>query len=369
MKAPRWEVRVKTPGSEYPVVLGPGCSKEIGDFLRSAGEVSSFYLISDENVDRRYGAQIFDSIREIGKPAYRIAIPPGERSKSPEVLARLWSDLAKIGCDRASLIVALGGGVVGDLAGFAAATIVRGIPFVQVPTTLLAMVDASVGGKTGIDLPEGKNLVGAFHQPRAVFIDPEFLRTLPERELRAGWAEAIKTACIRDARFFAWLEEERDALLRGDGGSVAWAVRECVRIKADVVGADERESGLRRILNFGHTLAHGIEAASGYAEWLHGEAVAVGMCFAARLGEALGTTPAGVAPRLEALLDAFGLPLKAKGRGLSRTKILEAMARDKKRGSAGLRWVLLAEVGSAVVAESVPEDLVASLLEEFVDAG
>lgn len=369
MNAPSWQVRVETPSGEYDVALGAGCRRRLEEFLRSETGVSSVFLVADANADRHHGAAVFDLVQSSGRPAHRIVVPAGETAKSPEGIARLWSELAERGCDRASLLVAFGGGVVGDLAGFAAATILRGIGFVQVPTTLVAMVDASVGGKTGIDLPEGKNLVGAFHQPRAVFVDPDFLETLPQSELRAGWAEALKTAAIRDAGLFEWMEGEREALLRLDRNAVAWAVRECIRIKAEVVGADEKESGLRQILNFGHTLGHGIEAASGYRGWLHGEAVAVGMCFAARLGEALEVTAPGTSPRLRSAVEAFGLPVTAKGRLVARRKVLEAMARDKKRGSGGLRWVLLSEIGNAVVRERVPDDMVGSLLDEFVDEG
>lgn len=368
MNVPSWQLRVETPSGEYDVALGPGCRRKLGEFLRSETGVSNVFLVADANADRHHGAAVFDLVQSSGRPAHRIVIPAGEAAKSPEGIARLWSELAQRGCDRSSLVVALGGGVVGDLAGFAAATVLRGIGFVQVPTTLLAMVDASVGGKTGIDLPEGKNLVGAFHQPRAVFVDPDFLETLPDRELRAGWAEALKTAAIRDAGLFEWMETEREALLRLDRSAVAWAVRECIRIKAEVVGADEKESGLRQILNFGHTLGHAIEAASGYSGWLHGEAVAVGMCFAGRLGEALEVTAPGTLPRLRATLEAFGLPVTAKGRLAGRRRVLEAMARDKKRGAGGLRWVLLSELGNVVVQEGVPDDLVGSLLDEFLDA-
>jgi 3-dehydroquinate synthase len=250
------------------------------------------------------------------------------------------------------------------LGGFAAATVLRGIRFVQVPTTLLAMVDASVGGKTGIDLPEGKNLVGAFHQPQAVVMDLDFLETLPEREIRAGWAEVIKSAAIRDAALFDQLERRRDQLLRRDPEELARAVVACVRIKAEVVEADEREAGLRRILNFGHTLAHGLEAMAGYAEWLHGEAVSVGMVFAAKLGVRLGMTETGAASRLRACLEAYGLPTQAKP--VSCDDLMKTLEYDKKRGPGGIHWVLLRRLGETTVTNAVPTDVVRELLEELV---
>ena len=279
-------------------------------------------------------------------------------------LERLWRTATRRGADRNACFVALGGGVVGDITGFASASVLRGVEFVQVPTTLLAMVDASVGGKTGINLPEGKNLVGAFHQPRAVVIDLDFLKTLPARETRAGWAEIIKTAAIRDAALFRRISRQRQELLKGRPGPLGDVVARCVRIKATVVEADERESGLRRILNFGHTLAHGIEAAQGYGGLLHGEAVSVGMVFAARLGEALGHTPPGVTDRIEELLASYGLPVGLRRGDASR--ILSAMARDKKRGPHGLRWVFLTGVGRTIVVDGVPPGRVSRELEKFM---
>jgi 3-dehydroquinate synthase len=300
----------------------------------------------------------------IGPPVGATVVPAGEPSKCVRELERLWRDLVRCGCDRSSSIITFGGGVVGDLAGFAAASVLRGVDFLQVPTTLLAMVDASVGGKTGINLPEGKNLVGAFHQPRAVVADLEYLRTLPERELRSGWAEVIKTAAIFDARLFRELERDRGALLRRSGAHLERVVARCVAIKAEVVRKDEREAGSRRLLNFGHTLGHGIEAVQSYGGLLHGEAVAVGMAFAAELGEALGITPPPAARRLTALLKAFALPTRISG--LSADRLLVAMARDKKRGRRGLRWVLLRRLGEARIVEDVPLETVRERLREFV---
>jgi 3-dehydroquinate synthase len=324
------------------------------------------HLVTDSRVAKRYRGLVESLLARRGFPVSTTVVPAGEKSKSVSTLSRIWRDLARSGCDRSACVVALGGGVVGDLAGFAAASALRGIDFVQVPTTLLAMVDASVGGKTGINLPEGKNLVGAFHQPAAVVMDLAFLRTLPEREARAGWAEVIKTAAIRDARLFERLERDRERLLAREPGPLGEVIERCCRIKAEVVRRDERESGLRMILNFGHTLAHGLEAASRYGGLLHGEAVAIGMAFAAELGEALRKTQGGTARRLTALIEAFGLPVRAPDVPVER--LLAAMGRDKKRGSKGLRWVLLSRIGSARVVEGVETALVLKRIREFLRA-
>ena len=257
--------------------------------------------------------------------------------------------------------------MIGDLGGFAAASALRGIDFIQVPTTLLAMVDASVGGKTGINLPEGKNLVGAFHQPRAVVMDLDFLDTLPLREFRAGCAEVIKTAAICDARFFRKLERNSTAILAREPTALRQAVEACVRIKADVVAKDEKESRLRMILNFGHTFAHALETASRYEAFLHGEAVAIGMVFAAGFGEALGYTAAGTGERLHALLRAYGLPVQSQT-GVPAT-LMKAMLKDKKRGRSGLRWVFLPKIGECRIYDKVPLSDVEAEVRRFVKRG
>ncbi|MCZ6794338.1 MAG: 3-dehydroquinate synthase [Planctomycetota bacterium] len=358
------KIVVRTPGGSYPVRIGAGAIEELPRLFRGRRAPSSLFLVTDTRVRRHHGAQVERLLAASGLAVARIVLPAGEGSKSVEQLERIWRAATRHGVDRQSCFVALGGGVIGDLTGFAAASTLRGVDFVQVPTTLLAMVDASVGGKTGINLPEGKNLVGAFHQPRAVVMDLDFLATLPPREWRAGWAEVIKTAAILDAALFRQLERRREDLLSTRAAPLAEVVARCVRIKAKVVESDERESGLRRILNFGHTLAHGIEAAQGYGGLLHGEAVAVGMVFAARLGETLGQTPPGVPERLERLLEGFGLPVALRTGDASR--ILSAMSRDKKRGPRGLRWVLLQELGRAETVEGVRTDRVSRELRKFL---
>lgn len=365
-------IEVKTRTARYPILIGAGASAELPGILAEIEGLTGVFLVTDSGVDRHHGDRVVAMLRSLGLPARKLVVPAGETSKSPAELLRLWREMVREGCDRGACVVALGGGVVGDLAGFAAASVLRGIDFVQVPTSLLAMVDASVGGKTGIDLPEGKNLVGAFHQPRAVVMDLDFLETLPEREIRSGWAEVIKAAAIRDEGLFARLEAERTELLARRPERLADCIGASVRIKAEVVGADEKESGLRRILNFGHTLAHGLEAISGYVDLLHGEAVAVGMVFAAELGERLGVTPAGTADRLRACLASFGLPVRAPAGAptgdLRGGDLLRAMSRDKKRGPGGVRWVLLERIGAAVVTDEVPEALLVSELARFLAA-
>jgi 3-dehydroquinate synthase len=271
------------------------------------------------------------------------------------------STLAQLGASRDATVIALGGGVVGDLAGFAAALWMRGIAFVQIPTTLLAMVDSSVGGKTGVNLPQGKNLVGAFHQPRAVFIDPDTLRTLPERELLAGLAEVIKYAAIGDSEFMDWLEANVRSLLDRDSAALQHAIETSVRHKARVVAADEHERGERALLNLGHTFGHAIEAATGYKRFLHGEAVAIGMLAAARLSAALGMAAVADADRLQTLLSRFGLPTTIP-KDLDDRQLLDLMRLDKKAESGKLRLILWRGVGRAEIVGGVADtDILAAL--------
>ncbi|MBI4605620.1 MAG: 3-dehydroquinate synthase, partial [Planctomycetes bacterium] len=279
---------VSVPGGSYAVTLGPGASRELPRLLERRLLPSGVHIVTDSKVARHHARGVRRLAEQARAPVSLTVVPAGERSKSVRELARIWRDVIRAGCDRRACMVALGGGVVGDLAGFAAASVLRGIAFVQMPTTLLAMVDASVGGKTGINLPEGKNLVGAFHQPSAVLMDLDFLRTLPEREARAGWAEVIKAAVIRDEAFFYWLEGNMERLLARDPATLAYAVEQACLVKIKIIEADERESDLRSVLNFGHTFGHALEHQLGYGRWRHGEAVAVGMALAADVSERLG---------------------------------------------------------------------------------
>jgi 3-dehydroquinate synthase len=285
-----------------------------------------------------------------------IIVEDGEQAKRWTSLERVFDALLAARCGRDTLIVALGGGVIGDLAGFAAAIYQRGVAFLQVPTTLLAQVDSSIGGKTAINHAQGKNMIGAFHQPRAVITDVATLDTLPERELRAGLAEVIKHALALDLAFVEWLEQSIDQLLARERSVLVHAVRRCCELKAGVVAADERESGMRSLLNFGHTFGHAIEAGTGYGTWLHGEAIAAGMVMAAELSARAGLLAAADVHRVRSLLGRAGLPIT--GPALGAERLLELMALDKKAARGRMRFVLLNAIGAASLREGVDERLV-----------
>jgi 3-dehydroquinate synthase len=294
-----------------------------------------------------------------------VTVPPGEASKSFAELERLMDALLALGLDRKDLIVALGGGVIGDLAGLAAALYMRGIDFVQVPTTLLAQVDSSVGGKTAIDTPRGKNLVGAFHQPRLVLADVDVLGTLPERQLRSGWAEVLKHGLIRDAAFFDWLAGEGAVGARGDKAALVRAVERSVEIKSEIVGLDEKEGGVRALLNLGHTFGHAIEAELGFGdEMAHGEAVALGCCMAFRFAGGRGDLAEGEAGRVEAVIAAAGLPTRLEPGRFHADALLALMAGDKKAEGGRLTLVLPRRIGEAVVEKDVDAGAVRRFLVE-----
>ncbi|KAA2285176.1 3-dehydroquinate synthase [Arenimonas fontis] len=316
-------------------------------------------VLSDENVAPHYLLKLEAALA--GKALRACVLPAGEREKNLGRFAELMSALASLGASRDATVIALGGGVVGDLAGFAAACWMRGVRFVQLPTTLLAMVDSAVGGKTAVDLPEGKNLVGAFHQPAAVLADLATLDTLPPRQLRAGLAEVVKYGAIADAGFFAWLETQAPALLAREPAALAEAVARSCGHKAGIVARDETEQGERMLLNFGHTFGHAIETAQAYGGLLHGEAVAVGMVLAARLSTRLGLAPGADATRLQALLSSFGLPVAVPA-GLLPETLLSHMRLDKKAISGRLRLVLWRGVGRAEVFADVAPDAVLAVL-------
>lgn len=281
---------------------------------------------------------------------YSIVLPDGEQYKTLQVLNKIFDALLERRFGRDSTLVALGGGVVGDLTGFAAACYQRGVPFIQIPTTLLAQVDSSVGGKTGVNHSLGKNMIGAFHQPTCVVIDTDTLNTLGEREFRAGLAEVIKYGLIRDASFFAWLERHMELLMGRDADALAYAICRSCENKAVVVSADEREAGMRAVLNLGHTFGHAIEAGLGYGQWLHGEAVAAGMCLAADLSARLGWLEPAIVAQIEALITRAGLPVHAPA-SLSASRMLELMTVDKKNRAGRMRLVLLRAIGQAEVSE------------------
>jgi len=340
-----------------------GALAELGAFTRAVTRARTAVVVSDSRVARWYAGRALRSLRRAGLRAALLRVPAGERSKRPELLAALWNRLAALKLTRADALVALGGGVVGDLAGFAAATYLRGIPWVGVPTTVIAQVDSSIGGKTAVDLPAGKNLAGAFHQPAGVLVDPDTLGTLPARHRRAGLAEVAKMGMAVDSRLFAWTESHAGSLAAGDRASLAEAVARALRVKARVVQGDEHErpGGLRSALNYGHTTAHAIEAACGYRGPLHGEAVAIGMRVAGALSVETAGLPEAARARQEALLDALGLPARMPSTPLPR--LLEALGRDKKRGpGSGARWVLTTRVGHASVPRLISGRLVRSAL-------
>jgi len=345
----------------YPIHIGAGL---IGDARPYAPHVKDrrVAVVTNPVVAPLYLGRVQEALAQAGAQAVPVLIEDGEQAKGWATLERVFDALLAARLGRDALIVALGGGVVGDLAGFAAAIYQRGVPYIQVPTTLLAQVDSSVGGKTAINHPRGKNMVGAFHQPLAVIADVATLDTLPDRELRAGIAEVIKHGVILDLKFLEWLEEKIDKLLARDAASLAHAVRRSCELKAQVVAADERESGLRAILNFGHTFGHAIEAGVGYGKWLHGEAVATGMVMAAELSVRAGTLRREDVDRLKALVGRAGLPIR--GPDLAIDKYLELMKVDKKAAGGKVRFILLDGLGRA----TLRGDLDARLIRESIAA-
>jgi shikimate kinase/3-dehydroquinate synthase len=343
----------------YPIVIGQSLlanSRLIADAV--SGERAA--IVTNTVVGPLYLDRVAQSLRAAGKHVTEIVLPDGEEEKTWENLQRIYDGLLGEQCDRKTTVIALGGGVVGDMAGFAAATYMRGVPFVQVPTTLLAQVDSSVGGKTGINHSLGKNMIGAFYQPKAVIADTATLATLPQRELSAGLAEVIKHGAIIDAPFFDWIESNIVRMMARDAEALAYAIRRSCEIKADVVRQDEREGGLRAILNFGHTFGHAIESGMGYGHWLHGEAVGCGMVMAADLSQRLGYIDAAARERVAALVRAAGLPHIAPDLGAARW--LELMQVDKKNEGGQIRFILLKPLGAPLIT-TVPQDALLATLQ------
>ena len=349
---------VDTGEDRYPIWVGAGEIARLPDRLRQLGLDGTVYLIADEHVMDAHGDRLVEALDGGGFRGASYVVPAGEASKRPSVVEELYGWLAESRAERRDTILAFGGGVVGDLAGHVAATYLRGMPLVQAPTTVLAMNDAAIGGKVAVDLPAGKNLVGAFHQPRAVIADVDLLATLPRRALAEGLAEVVKHGLILDPGLMDEIERHAGALVapRLDAELMARVTARSARLKSLVVSADPREQGLRAILNYGHTIGHGIEAATGYADFLHGEAVAAGMIGAARIGERMGLHDSEIVARLADVLRALGLPLSAPG--VDPEAVLGAMRLDKKVERGRMRFVLLEEIGRPVVRDDVPEDLV-----------
>ena len=367
-------IRVRLEGGEaaggdrsYEILIGPGAIASIGTALAAAGAKRAV-VVADAAVLEPHAKRVIASLAAAGAAVQTIAVPSGETSKSVAEAGRLWEECGRLAVDRGTHIVAVGGGVIGDLAGFVAATFARGLPVWQVPTTLVAQVDSAIGGKTGLNLQHGKNLVGAFWQPRGVFADTDALATLPRREYVSGLAEVVKYGMILDAEFFAWLEAHAPAILARQAEQLVHVVERSVALKAHVVERDEHErTGLRAVLNYGHTFAHAFEAAAGYGALLHGEAVSMGMAAAARLAEMLGRIGPNIVARQDRLLESLELPtglgaFKKHAPTATADELLSIMARDKKTLDGRLRFVLPSRIGHVELVDGVDPALVRRVL-------
>ena len=355
---------VKVPLGErsYSIVIGRRVADRVGRACEKLGFAARCAVITDDQVGPRHSPRVLESLRKAGFDPVLLTIPAGEPAKNLKQVEALYHELAAHQLERRSCIVALGGGVVGDVAGFVAGTYLRGLPLVQLPTTLLAQVDSSVGGKTGVNLPAGKNLVGTFHQPRLVLCDLATLDTLPEREFRAGIAEVIKYGIIRDAAFFNQIETDLDRLLGREEATLGAVVARSCEIKAEVVARDETEAGLRAILNFGHTIGHALEAITGYSQYLHGEAIAIGQVAAARLSARLAGLPEAEVERIRALFDRVGLPTEVQLSAAQKKSLLQAMQLDKKVSGGRFKFVLAEAIGQVRWGVPVPEKAVLEAL-------
>ena len=357
--------QVRTSSGDYPLWVGWDIIEELGERVRSVLDPPAAYIISDNYVQTQ-ARRAQRAMEGVGIPTHLFFIPPGEQSKTLETAQHIYHWLASLKAERGHLILAVGGGVVGDLAGFVAATYLRGIPYAQVPTSLLAMMDAAIGGKTAVDLPQGKNLVGAFYQPKFVLADVSTLQTLPPRELASGWAEAIKHGLIMDDDLLSTFESLPDEIQSLEPEIATDVIRRSMAIKADVVSQDEKETlGIRVLLNYGHTIGHGIEAATGYGRYLHGEAVSIGMMGAANIGWQMGMMSDSEVERQRSILATYRLPLDA--RGVDPEAVSEAMLSDKKVSAGAIRWVLLDGIGNARTRNDVPSDMVRTVLNDLMN--
>jgi 3-dehydroquinate synthase len=372
---------VQAETQSYPIYVGYGLLDKLGEKMKQATLSGTATIISDESVFSICGNKVEGILKDAGFAVNSFVVPPGEETKSMDSVIRIYDFLVEHRAERDDIIVALGGGMVGDLAGFVAATFLRGMPWVQVPTSLVAMVDASIGGKVGVNHPEGKNLVGAFYQPSFVLADVQTLATLPRRELTSGWAEVIKHGMILDEEFVQFLETNVNSLKKLEPDLLTRAIARSAAIKAQVVSQDERErEGKRTILNYGHTIGHGLETATRYKSFLHGEAVAIGMVGAAKLSQRLGLFPPAAVERQRALLKKFGLPTSLRAEAASQRRggkrgnlklriagVTRAMEMDKKVKGKAIRWVLLQDIGKAVIRSDVPEKEVLAVLREIAE--
>lgn len=347
----------------YPIHIGSGLLDQ-AELLQAHVPRKRVAIVSNTTVAPLHLAKLQHTLQKSGVGSVTIILPDGEEYKDSDTLNLIYDALLKNRCERSTPLIALGGGVIGDMTGFAAATYLRGVPFIQIPTTLLAQVDSSVGGKTGINHPLGKNMIGAFYQPQLVLADTDTLNTLPDKELSAGIAEVIKYGLIRDLSFLEWLEQNIEKLRERDSAALQYAIVRSCQNKAEVVAADERESGVRALLNLGHTFGHAIESGMGYGAWLHGEGVAAGTVMAADLSQRLGWISTLDVERIRSLFGRAGLPVVAPDLGAD--KYLELMGLDKKVEGGRMRFVLLKQVGQAVVYGEVPEELLRQTLKACV---
>lgn len=360
------EIRVNLGPRSYPIVVGAGVLALVGARLRALGVGKRVALLSDKSVLVLHGAPVVNSLSAAGFALTEITVPEGETAKTLEVAERCWEACLAAQLDRTSTLVALGGGAVGDLAGFVAATYMRGIHLVQLPTTLLAQVDAAIGGKNAIDHPRAKNLIGTFHQPCLVIVDPSVLTTLAEREFRSGLAEVVKHGVVLDAEYFADIEAHVPEILGRDMPTLERIVAGSCRLKARIVEADETEAELRAVLNHGHTVGHALEAVTGYSRWTHGEAVALGITVAAGIAERLRLADPQTTRRQVQLLEAIGFPVTFSG--VETTAILEAIRRDKKAREGQVPFVLAPRIGAHRLVFNIPDELVIEVIRDIQEA-
>jgi 3-dehydroquinate synthase len=362
-------VRIDLPGREYEILIGAGLLGQAGRLIAQRLGAGKIGVVTDENVASYHLSELQAALRAEGRHKGSVVLKAGEGTKCFAELARLSEDLLEMGLERGDLVVAFGGGVIGDLAGFAASILRRGVRYVQIPTSLLAQVDSSVGGKTGINTPQGKNLIGTFHQPSLVIADTDILKTLPQRQLRAGYAEVVKYGLLGDREFFSWLENNWRGVLDGDPAPLTHAIETSVKAKAAIVVADEKEAGTRGLLNLGHTFGHALEAATGYSDkLLHGEGVSIGMVLAFQLSERIGLCAEGTASRISNHLAAAGLPTEITdipGEGLNADRLIELMAQDKKVRDGRMTFVLSRGIGEAFLTQDVEVEVVHGLLDEM----
>ena len=358
------EVKVDLGEKSYCIYIGHGLEEKLQSFVKTAGFSQKALLITDTNVGPLYGEKVKSLLDEAGLETELVAIPAGESSKSLRIAERLYTKAIELGLDRKSPIFALGGGVVGDLAGFIAATYMRGVPFVQLPTSLLAQVDSSVGGKVAVNHTLGKNLIGAFYQPKAVFMDLNFMKTLPKREIYTGLGEIVKYGIIYDQDFFDFLEQNQSAVLALEPAVAIHMIARSCEIKAAVVSEDEQEAGLRRILNFGHTMAHAIEKETGYTKYNHGEAVAIGIVGAADISFRLGMISQQEFQRVTSLVAQLHLPLEAEGCTVD--AMYGDIFHDKKTVAGKVNWVLMQSIGTVTCRNDVPADVVKAAMERRI---